>query len=172
MMKNPMRKDSRMAVGARLASVAALSAAFWFAGCESQPLSPWDSVRVEVLVSHAELVVPRDTLQVRVVATNTSRRPIALNTWACIQDVFRVRNEAQEFALLVPTGCIPRRPVPHPPGEPVEYLTIWTGEVASDSVPRTSMLVPPGEYQLRVDLRDGDRRLVSAPVTIRVRAVE
>lgn len=172
MIKNSMRTDSRIAVGARLAEIAALSAAFWFAGCGSQPLSPWESVRVEVLVSHTELVVPRDTLRVRVVSTNTSRRPIALNTWACIQDVFRVRNEVHEFVLSVPTGCVPGRPLAHPPGEPVEYLTFWTGEVASSTVPRTSMLVPPGEYQFRVDLRDGDRRLVSAPVTIRIRAAE
>jgi hypothetical protein len=156
-----------------LVAVAALSTALWFGGCESQPLIPEDNVRLTVFVSHTELVVPRDTLLVRVVATNTSRWPFTLEPWGC-SNYFRIRNDANEVVPLMPHACLlgRRSTISLPPGKSVELLNVWAGEVASESLPRRPVLMPPGEYQLEASIGNGEFSLVSAPVTIRVRAPE
>ncbi len=157
----------------RLGAVAALSTALWFGGCDSQPLSPEDNVRLKVFVSHTQVVVPRDTLLVRVVATNTSRWPFVLEPWGC-SNYFRIRNDAKEVVPLMPHGCLlgRRSTIVLPPGKSVELLNVWAGEVASESLPRRPVLMPPGEYRLEAFFGNGEFSLVSAPVTIRVRTVE
>lgn len=156
---------------ARLGSVAALSAALLSAGCESQPLSPWENVRLEVFVSQTELVLPQDTLLVRLVATNTSRWPLALD--GC-SSFFRIRNDAEEAVPLIGFGCLlgVRTVISLPPGKPVEIVRASSLEIASASTPRGRAPLPPGEYQLEGFLGIADFRLVSAPVTIHVRAAQ
>ena len=172
MSSTPIGRAPRFRHRARVGAVASLAVAACFGGCDSQPFMPEGKIRLEVFVSRTELVVPQDTLVVRVVATNTSRWPLSLWPWQC-DDFFQLRSETQELVALPSRACLGNgQPILHPPGVPVEYVRVWTGRVASDGVSGATAFVPPGEYQLKGLLRNGDFSLASPPVTIRVRAAE
>lgn len=135
-------------------------------GCESTPT--WvNDVRIQVDVSDTEMIVPRDTITVRVVATNASQRSHVRGQAGC--HMFQVRDAAGRLLPPAPRACLYPWSIEYPAGERVEFVDRWYGGVGSESEPRTVVFAPPGEYRLEAILGDG---LVSTPVTIRVRAAE
>ncbi len=154
-----------------LLAIVSLSAGLAAAGCESHPTTTMDDgIRVEVFVSQTDLVLPRDSLVVRVVATNTTRWTRAIDVVNCNTN-YRLFDEAGNALPHVPNGCMfVRSTVPLSPGEQVEFTRAWRGELSSSG--GSTILATPGTYQLVGFVPSTNTGLVSEPVTIRIHAAE
>lgn len=166
-----VRFDGRrvsVAVSRWLRAAVSLAAAAAAVGCESHPTATMDDgIRVEVFLSQTDLVLPQDSLAVRVVATNTTRWPRAIETVACNTN-FRLWDDAGNVVPHAPNACIfVRSTVSLAPGEQVEFTRVWRGQLYTSG--GATVRATPGTYRL---VGFVNSRLTSEPATIRIHTAE
>jgi hypothetical protein len=127
----------------------AMFAVTLLAGCDAHPTAFSDEgLRMELVVSRTELVVPRDSVLVRVIATNTTRWPRTIPVMGC--DVNFRLFDATGAHVSTPGRCLYR--IDHVllrPGERFEQAVAWGGETVTIGAARTPTYVAPGTYELR-----------------------
>jgi len=153
----------------RYAAVSALAVVFSLAACGSPPTAIDDDIRVEFSVSQTELLVPGDSLVMRVSVRTASRWPRELPQTEGCRDGFEVRNAAGESLRRVLTTCqsgwYSRSPIMISRANPHEYVMVWRGELGFEPGTWVAIQAPPGVYYLSAPVADG---LESARVAVRV----
>ena len=160
------------AVSRWLRAAVSLAAAAGAVGCESHPTASDGAFRVEFSVSSTELLLPGDSLVMRVTVRTDSRWPRELPPREC-RDAFEVRNEAGALVRQVTRSCVPMgRPIGRPSprlasrARPFTYEQVWRGDLGFEPVTGVAIQPEPGRYFLMATVADG---LVSEPIPIRVR---
>lgn len=140
-------------------------------GCGSHPTAMTDGgIRVEMFLSKTELVLPQDSLVVRVVATNITRRPQAIDVVNCNTN-YRLFDEAGDVLSHVPNGCMnDRSTVILAPEQQIVFTRVWLGQLYSAA--GSTVFAAPGTYRLVGFVPSTNTGLLSEPVAIRIRAAE
>lgn len=162
---------ARFAASQRLRAAVSLSASLMCVGCGSHPTAMTDvGIRVEMFLSKTELVLPQDSLVVRVVATNITRRPQTIEVVNCNTN-YRLLGEGGVVLPHVPNGCMnDRSMVRLEPGKQIAFTRVWLGQLYSAA--GSKVLAAPGTYRLVGFVPSTNTGLLSEPVAIRVRAAE